>query len=120
MREPEVESRMRKYLEVHGYRVTPRMGQHGVDIVATKQGRTLAVEVKGDRPGHTSSPGTIDVDAKTLLGQIVTRWGEQIAEDYAIAIRPVHSHLIQKAMPALKHLRVKVFLVEDGQVSELD
>jgi hypothetical protein len=55
----------------------------------------------------------------TLLGQIVLRRGESVADDYAIAIRPVHQRLVVRALPALKMLGVRVFLVGDGSIEEL-
>ena len=78
------------------------------------------VEVKGDRPGHESSPGTKNVDVMTLLGQILHRKGQGLADDYAIAIRPVHLRLVKEALPALKQMSVKVFLVEDTGVQMLE
>jgi Holliday junction resolvase len=119
MREPEVEGRVREYLIKSGYQVTSRQERTGPDIIAQKGGRKLAVEVKADRPGHQSSPGTINVDVMTLLGQIVFRKGQGLADDYAIAIRPVHIRLIQKALPALSQIGVKVFLVGDSNVIEM-
>ena len=55
----------------------------------------------------------------TLLGQLLLRKGQGQADDYAIAIRPVHQRLINQALPALKDLSVKVFLVGDANISEL-
>src|SRR6266550_2981313 len=120
MREPDAEARVREYLEGQGYMLTPRAAQRGGDIVAARAGRTLLVEVKADRPGHETSPGTIYVDTCTLLGQIVLRMGQRLADDYAIAIRPVHTRLIGPALSVLAALSVKVLLVEDeGAVREL-
>ena len=119
MREPEVEARVRQYLTENGYQVFPRQQRTGPDIVAKKDGKKLVVEVKADRPGHQSSPGTINVDVMTLLGQIVLRIGQEMGDDYGIAIRPVHQRLIEEAMPALKQLCVRVLLVGDTNISEL-
>lgn len=119
MREPEVETRVRQYLTENGYQVTPRQQRTGPDIIAKKDGRKLVVEIKADRPGHQSSPGTINVDVMTLLGQIVFRKGQEMADDYGIAIRPVHRRLIEEALPALKQLCVRVLLVGDTNISEL-
>jgi hypothetical protein len=55
------------------FQVTERPGLHGIDILAKNDGRTLGVEVKGDRPGHVSSRATINVDVMTLLGKILLR-----------------------------------------------
>jgi hypothetical protein len=119
MREPEVETLARGYLISQGFEVSERPGLHGVDILAKKDGRVLAVEVKGDRPGHVSSPASINVDVMTLLGQIVLRLGDAVADDYAIAIRPVHRRLVTRALPALKRLGVRVFLVSESGVDDL-
>jgi predicted RecB family endonuclease len=89
IREPDAEARVRDYLVGQGYVLTARNGQRGCDIVAERAGRRLRVEVKADRPGHVTSSGTIYVDTCTLLGQIVLRMGQRLADDYAIAIRPV-------------------------------
>src|SRR2546428_9521633 len=119
MREPEVEARVRRYLAEEGYTAVDRTERTGADIVAEKQGQKLAVEVKGDRPGHRSSPGTVNVDVMTLLGQVVIRKAQGLAEEYAIAIRPVHRHLVDRALPVLRELRVAVLLVEDNQIREI-
>jgi Holliday junction resolvase len=119
MREPEVETRVRHYLTESGYQVTPRQERTGPDIIAEKDGRKLVVEVKADRPGHQSSPGTINVDVMTLLGQIVFRKGQGMADDYGIAIRPVHRILIEQALPALNQLCARVLLVGETNISEL-
>ncbi len=119
MREPEVEARVRQYLAERGYQVITRQQRTGPDIIANKDGKNLVIEVKADRPGHQSSPGTINVDVMTLLGQIVFRMGQEIADDYGIAIRPVHQRLIEQAVPALKQLCVSVLLVGDTNISEL-
>jgi hypothetical protein len=119
MREPEVEAKVRSYLTGKGYEVLERAQMFGVDILAKKDDKTLAIEVKGDRPGHESSPGTINVDVMTLLGQLLLRKGMGVADEYAVAIRPVHTRLITKATPALRELRVKVFLVGDESLDEI-
>ncbi len=60
------------------------------------------------------------MDTCTLLGQIVLRMGQRLADDYAIAIRPVHTRLITPALSVLATLSVKVLLAEDdGAVREL-
>ncbi len=71
-------------------------------------------------PGHQSSPGTKNVDVMTLLGQILHRKGQGLADEYAIAIRPVHLRLVKEAAPALKQMSVKVFLVSDTDIQLLD
>jgi len=55
----------------------------------------------------------------TLLGQLLLRKGMGVADEYAIAIRPVHTRLITKAIPALRELRVKGFLVGDESLDEI-
>jgi len=120
IREPDAETRVREYLAGQGYALTPRAGRRGGDILAERAGRTLLAEVKADRPGHITSPATIYVDTCTLLGQIVLRMGQRLADDYAIAIRPVHTRLITPALSVLATLSVKVLLAEDdGAVREL-
>ena len=97
----------------------PRGGQRGGDILAERAGRTLLVEVKADRPGHETSPATIYVDTCTLFGQIILRMGRRLADDYAIAVRPVHTRLVALALSVLATLSVRVLLVEDeGTVRE--
>ncbi len=116
VREPEVEARVRRYLVELGYVLSPRKERTGPDITAMKNGRKLLVEAKGDRPGHQSSSATINVDVLTLLGQILLRKGQRLADDYAIPVRPIHIKLLNQAIPALKEISVKVFLVTDTDV----
>jgi len=70
-REKWVEEKVRVWLAARGYTVETREKPTGPDVLAWTDGRTLHVEVKGDRPGHVTAPGTINVDVMTLLGQIV-------------------------------------------------
>lgn len=119
MREPEVEEHLREYLKENGYSVRISSGKRGPDILAEQDGRTLLVEVKGDRPGHQSSPGNIYTDTMTLLGQILFRKGQGQANEYAIGIRPVHLTLIKQTMPSLKALSIKIMLVNDSGIEEL-
>ncbi len=119
MREPDVEAEVRRYLSDQGYVVVTRSNRTGPDIIATRNGKKLIVEVKGDRPGHKSSPATINVDVLTLLGQILLRKGQNDADEYAIAIRPVHKRLIEQAVPTLKELSVGVLLVSDIDVCQI-
>jgi hypothetical protein len=60
-REAAIEERVRRYLTEQGYSVTARQRRTGPDIVATKEGETLLVEVKGDRPGHVDHSATITI-----------------------------------------------------------
>lgn len=76
MREPEVETRIRQYLAERGYEVVSRKQRTGPDVIAMKDGRKLVVEVKADRPGHQSSPGTINVDVMTLIGRLYSGRGK--------------------------------------------
>ena len=116
-----MEERVRRFLEQDGYLISSRSERTGPDITAIgKDGRKLLVEVKGDRPGHQSSPGTKNVDVMTLLGQILHRKGQGLADEYAIAIRPVHLRLIKEAAPALKQISIKVFLVNDTDIQLLE
>ncbi len=120
MREPEVEALVRAEMQRRGYSVTDRVTRTGPDIIAVKDGKSLIVEIKGDRPGHESSRGTINVDVMTLLGQMLLRKGQGVADEYAIAIRPVHHRLVTQALPALREMQVRVFLVrDDGVVDEV-
>ncbi len=74
------------------------------------------MEVKGDRGGHASSPGTIYVDVMTVLGQIVMAKAEHLADDYAVAVRPAHMRLLEKALAILAAIGVTVLVVEDDSI----
>jgi hypothetical protein len=54
------------------------------------------------------------------LGQIVHRKGQGLADDYAITLRPVHLRLVKEALPVLKQISVKVFLVDDMSIQILE
>ena len=119
MREPADESLVRQNLEGQGYSIVARSRPTGPDILATRDGRVLLVEVKGDRPGHQSSPATVHVDTLTLIGQIVLRRSRREADEFAVAIRPVHRRLVEQAMATLRELSIRVLLVEDTGIHEL-
>ena len=115
-RETFVEERVRRCLEERGYSVESRHKRTGPDMVAHKDGRSLLVEVKGDRPGHIDNSGLVDVDVHTLLGQVVTAMGQGLADEYAVAVRPIHMRVLTKAMPVLARLGIQVLLVENESI----
>ena len=117
-REEKVLERLVVYLTALGFsEVEVKQGrQTGPDLRALKDGRCLAIEVKGDRPGHITNQGTIYVDVSTLLGQILMRKGEGAADEFAVAVRPIHMRLLQKALPVLRELSIGVILIEDEAI----
>lgn len=121
-REAWVEQEVRRHLKAQGYLVEARRRPTGPDILAVtgKDGRTLLVEVKGDRPGHVTSPGTINVDVLTLLGQIVMAKAGGAADDYAIAVGPTHIRLLMKAKSVLNVLGVSIMLVQEDGVRTVE
>lgn len=118
-REALVEERIRCYLADLGYSVQRRQIRTGPDVIAWKDGRSLLIEVKADRPAHVDSPATVNVDVLTLLGQVVMAKGQQLADEYAIAVRPVHMRLLTKAMPILRELGIEILLVEDDNIRRI-
>jgi hypothetical protein len=117
VREPEVEALMKAELLRRGYAVSRRATRTGPDIVGVRDGKSLAVRGERRSPGPRE-PGTINVDVMTLLGLIILRKGQGVADEYAIAIRPVHHRLVRQALPALRELKVRVFLARDDRIIE--
>lgn len=115
-RETLVEERVRRHLTDRGYSVERRLKRTGPDVIAHKDGKSLLVEVKADRPGHVDNSATVNVDVLTLLGQVVMAKGQQLADEYAVAVRPIHMRLLTRAMPVLRELGIKVLLVEDDDI----
>ena len=108
--------------------------QRGIDLVATKRGRRLAVEVKG-YPGTVYARGARAGQpkptapttqarhwfAQALLTAVLVGGSEERA-DVAVAFpdMPRFRDLIERSQWALQRLGVRVFLVgEGGEVEEL-
>lgn len=108
--------------------------QRGIDVLAVKDGRLLAVEVKG-YPGTTYSRGekrgqpkpTAPTNqarhwfAQALLAAVLTRGGR---EEFEVALcfpdMPRFRSLLERSAWALERLRVGVYLVrEDESVERL-
>lgn len=103
--------------------------QHGVDILAEKQGKTLAVEAKG---GTSATKGTkrygkpFTGNQKRTHVAVALLTATQVVSEgtYAAAIAfpddHEHSRLIEKILPALRTLKIRIFVVaENGKAHEL-
>lgn len=100
------------HLEGAGYTT---MEQHrglerGVDITATKDGRKLYVQLKGDTQA-------LDVDFGTNLYQLMKLMDGGDA-DYAIGVSEAYKPHVQKCGFALGKLGVWTFLVKDSGAVE--
>jgi Holliday junction resolvase-like predicted endonuclease len=100
--------------------------QHGIDILAQKDGETLAIEAKG---GGSARAGTarygqhFTANQKRTHVAVAILTAMQVISDgkhrAAIALPddPDHSRLVERVNPALKRLGVTVYLVgRDGRV----
>lgn len=99
-------------------------GQAGApDIVAQDpRGRRNVFEVKADRPKGQGRRGSErSVDYPTLIGQICTRMSDPDA-DYGIVISTSGLPWFKQRLPklALQRLGIRLFVVDDSIVQELD
>lgn len=132
LRESEVESILRKYLELKGWTLTndPRLvGQHDWDIRAwhPKWRKVILVEAKGDGNGAHRHQ-TIHNAFYTMLGQILARMdikGNSVncARTYALAIpadwEKTYKSKIESMAFGWNLLKLNVFLVhENGDVEK--
>jgi len=58
LREIEVENIVRQTLRKDGFSVVPRVGKHGVDIIARKNGKEMYIEVEGNKKPDGVTPLT--------------------------------------------------------------
>jgi hypothetical protein len=118
------------HLEHSGWAIisTCSTGQRGIDILAERQGAKLAIEAKGGtsskltkRHGKPFSAGqkATHVAVAFLTAARVVSEGKQSA-GIAFPNDRRHMDLIRRILPALRTLKIEVFLVgEDLQVCNL-
>lgn len=113
--EAAVEDAFVSYLEADGWDVRRQVKY--VDVVATKDGRTLKAEVKG-RTGPSQG-----LDTDTMFGQILRRLPEQADEKFtAAAVVPAESISTVHRIPSwvLKRVGIVVYTVDTtGKVEQV-
>lgn len=131
--ENDVLDRLAKHLLSHGYEIRQQLhtGQTGVDLIAQKDNEILYVEAKGEtssketsRAGKTFSGSQI----KSHVGQailasfkIISDMPAGVNTKAAIALpnNLGHSRLIDRILPALNQVGIRVYLVDSETVIEL-
>lgn len=102
-----IEDAFAAYLEADGWDVRRQVKY--VDVVATKDGRTLKAEVKG-RTGPSQG-----LDTDTMFGQILRRFPEQPDEKFTAAVVvPAESASVVRRIPGwvLGRLGITVYTVD--------
>lgn len=124
LNENDVIKSLSSYLEKNGYTIesSSDTSEHGYDIVASRSGKYLYVEAKG----QTSSKDTsrrykkefthsqkMDHIAKAIYKSMKTM-NEKRNSEVAIALPSddVHKNLIDDVMPFLEKLGIKIFFVD--------
>jgi len=121
-KESEVERTMRRHLKAQGFTVEERTGVHGVDISASKDGRTHFIEVQGNtkpdgRPFTSSQKYTHLLRA---IGQVCLRLNDDPEAVLGLAL-PEDAHYRKKVdelRTALKKLCVIVYFVDSEGIVE--
>jgi len=122
-REKDVEELLRKHLKEHGYTVKKRTSEHGVDVKASKDGKTYYVEVEG----NTKSDGTPLTSSQKYthllraVGQICLRMNDDPNGVYEIVLAEDRTYrgMINKLQTASKKLGVETYFVDEkGRVTQ--
>ena len=112
MKEEDLFDPLIEYLQGQGYEILEqhRGHEHGIDIVANKNGRKLFVELKGD----SKAP---DVDFGTLVYQIMKELKPSSDSDYAIAVSEQYRKHADRCRFPLRKLGIKVYLIDETGIT---
>ncbi len=113
MKEIQMFEPMIEYLESQGYEILEqhRGHEHGTDVIATKDGKRLLIELKG-------SGANKDVDFGTVIYQIMKQMTYP-AEEYAIGVTEDYKNLVSRCMMPLRKLKIRMFMVSEIGVNQL-
>ena len=102
-----------EFLRKSGYKIveTHPGQQKGPDIVATKLGRELIVEMKGDT-------AALAVDLGTAIWQLL-RYMKDGSKDFGLALTQSYERYIEAVEYPLRKLGVRVFIVSRKGVEHL-
>jgi hypothetical protein len=114
-REATVESMLVQHLESHGHAITMQFPVPGgrIDVVATREGQRLVIEVKGEDSGQY---GSAQMNFLQGVGQIASRMVEEGSE-YALAFpNTQHFRRVLKTFQgsvAFQRLSLNLFVVQE-------
>jgi len=116
LREEEVEKAIREYLKRNAFDVKERTAMQGVDIFASKNGKSYYVEVEGNRKPNGAPLTTAQKYTHLLraVGQICLRMNEDPDGEFILGLPEddYYRNKVEKLATALKKLNVKVFFVK--------
>ncbi len=114
MKEEELFDPLIDYLAGQGYEIIEqhRGHEHGIDIIASKNGRRFLVELKGD----STAP---DVDFGTLVYQIIKEIKPATDSDYAIAVSEKYTKYVDRCKFSLQKLGIQVYSINKEGVNIL-
>ena len=130
--ENDVIKHVSSYLEKNGYEIISSCdtSQHGYDLIATKGGKYLYIEAKGQTSSDPNSSRygkefdhsqKVDHVAKAIYKTMKTQNQEKNCKT-AIALPSdnVHKNIITNILPSLKKLDITTFYVDEkGNVEEV-
>jgi hypothetical protein len=121
-REKDVEVALRKHLKEHGYTVKEKAGIHGVDIVASKNGKNYYVEVEGNtnRRGNPMTTSQKYTHLLRAVGQICLRMNDEPdgTHELVLAEDEYYRKKATELQISLKKLGVETyFLDSNGNVT---
>jgi hypothetical protein len=123
LRESEVEEILRKHLEAHGFVVKGRIGVHGVDVAAFKDGKAFYVEVEGNAKPDGKSLTTSQKYTHLLraVGQICLRMKDDPNGVFELVLAEdrYYREKIDELQIALRKLGVETFFIDSkGKINE--
>ncbi len=112
MKEIQMFEPMVEYLESQGYEILEQHKghEHGTDLVASKNGQRLLIELKGNSAAK-------DVDFGTVIYQIMKQM-KNSTEEYAIGVTDDYKTLVSRCMMPLQKLKIKMFIVSEIGVKQ--
>lgn len=112
MKEEEMFDPIIDHLKENGYKIIDqhRGRERGPDLIVSKGGRELTVEMKGDS-------ANLDVDYGTCIGQLFRRMKSD-DRDYGLAFTEGYRRFVRDSRHPLMKLGIKVFIVSEGGVEE--
>lgn len=126
--ENEVVEKVVEYLKQQGYVIEQNLGttEKGIDIIASKDGKTLCIEAKGGTSAQVNSKRfglgfnknqvKSHVSVAILASMKVLADGSNREVGIALPDDKLHRELIKLIHPSLKKLGIKIFWASKDQV----
>jgi len=109
LKEEQLFDPMIEYLRNQGYEILEQHRGHdkGTDIIASKNGTRLLLELKGDSAAY-------DVDFGTMIYQIMKKMNALSTDEYALGVSENYRKHATRCKFPLQKLKIKVFIINEN------